>query len=301
MTPRSPTHSFFTVYLPYWQLLRPTHWIKNTFVFAPLLFSSHFLILHDVMQSFIAFFIFSVAASCCYIFNDCLDIKEDQSNSIKSKNRPIANGDISPKKAYRLLLCLLSFLFFMLLTTPSLLLPIGCYLTLNAAYTLALKKIPVIDVTCIASGFVLRTLAGARAIHVPLSLWMSLACFSLAFFLATIKRQQEKNNIISLHSPLTSFRKINRTRQVLEHYSSPLLYSLIVGSGLIALGTYCFYVSVIHPNLWPSITFVIAGMSRYCYLALQKSKGECPTKTLLNDFFLAVCIIGWGLYVMVKL
>ena len=141
-------------------LLRPQQWLKNLFVLAPAFFAGSFLIADVLRDSLLTFIIFSAAASTVYIFNDWIDRQADSKHPEK-RTRPIASGQISGKIAFitGLLTLLMSMLMGLSFLNFEVIAITGSYLVLNLAYTLILKNIAILDVSCIATGFVLRLFA----------------------------------------------------------------------------------------------------------------------------------------------
>ena len=173
------------------RLIRPADWLKNIFVFAPLFFASQLFQLHAFLIVLTGAILFSLTASSIYILNDIKDRTEDRMHAVKCK-RPIARGAISPNAAAWFFVTLsivsfvgavmLSYTFFYVIIT---------YYFINIAYCFYLKRIAIIDVYCIAAGFLLRVMGGAFLIHVTLSVWMLICTGLLALFLAFAKRRDD--------------------------------------------------------------------------------------------------------------
>ena len=153
-------------------LMRPKQWVKNGFVFAPLLFTGELLNANAVLQTVMAAVFFCIASSATYIVNDLHDIELDRQHPKKSKSRPLASGVVKPTAAIFLLASLYLILLLGFYFMPKVLLVIAAYLVLNLAYTFFLKHQPVIDIFTIAIGFVLRVIAGSMALGVDASAWM---------------------------------------------------------------------------------------------------------------------------------
>lgn len=267
---------------PCLQLLRPKHWVKNSFVFAPLLFSGEFIHTGMIAKACLASVYFCFAASAVYIMNDINDIESDRANPSKQIKRPLASGAISVKTALVFLLFLYivigtGFYFFI---TP--MLAIIGYIVLNIAYTFKLKKIPVIDIFCIAFGFVLRIYAGSLAIGTPMSGWMLISVLCLALYLAAIKRRQE----LGKHG--------TEGREVLNFYSVYLIekYAEISSTGAIVF--YSMFVMTSKPEMIVTIPLVLFGVFRYWYVVEQKEAGESPTDVLMHDLPMLLTVLAWG-------
>ena len=137
------------------RLLRPRQWIKSGFVLAPLLFSARFTDPAAVVNAVLAVIIFSLAASASYIVNDLRDMQSDRSHPIKSGSRPLASGQVAPGRALALLALLCILVITGLIRLPAIAPVVLAYALLSIAYTLWLKRQPVIDIFTIAALFVL--------------------------------------------------------------------------------------------------------------------------------------------------
>jgi len=261
--------------------MRPKQWVKNGFVFAPLMFTGLFLDLVAVTQTLIAFTLFSLAASATYVVNDLKDIEEDRKHPTKSKKRPLASGQVSPAQAKKLLIGLYGLLIIGFFIQPLVMGVIVSYLLLNVAYSYYLKHQPVLDIFTIAIGFVLRVYAGAVAISVPLSSWMFVTTLCLALYLAAIKRRQEL------------VQTTQEGREVLQKYTVSLVdrYAEMAATG--ALLFYSLFVMNARPEMVITIPFVLFGLFRYWYVSEALGEGESPTDALLSDKQLLITVVGW--------
>lgn len=262
-------------------LLRPKQWIKNLFVFAPLVFSGSFENFDSVVDAIIATVLFCVASSVVYIINDYHDIEKDRLHPTKSKTRPLASGAVSKSAAIVLLLVLASILFvggyFLTAALPIIIL----YFFINTLYTFYLKHRPVVDIFTIATGFVLRVYAGAMAIDIEVSAWMFVTTLCLALFLASIKRKKELTGVGTAG------------RSVLNQYSVELVDKYAQMSSMGALIFYSLFVLSEKPELIVTIPFVIFGLFRYWFTVEQLDKGESPTDALYSDLQLRLTVIAW--------
>lgn len=263
-------------------LLRPKQWIKNVFVFSPLVFSGNLTNIAAIIDATIATLLFCVASSTVYIINDYHDIEKDQQHPVKSKTRPLASGAVSKRAAKILFVFMASFLFvggyFLTKALPIIVL----YFFINLLYTFYLKHKPVIDIFTIAMGFVLRVYAGAMAISVDVSTWMFVTTLCLALFLASIKRKKE------LTGSGTAGRK------VLGQYSVELVDKYAQMSSMGALIFYSLFVLSTRPELAVTIPFVIFGLFRYWFTVEQLDRGESPTDALYADWQLGLTVVGWA-------
>ncbi len=263
----------------YFKLFRITHWIKNFFVFIPLIFSKHLLDQNYLLQVVIGFFAFSLVSSLVYIFNDISDAESDRKHPQK-KFRPIASGVIS--KRHAVISMFILFVLVVLISfqvNTSFILILVSYVVINIFYTLYLKNIVIVDLACISLGFLLRVIGGALIIYIYISSWLILTTLFISIFLAVMKRRSE----IVLNTE-------NETRKVLGEYNLSFIDQISSISAACVIICYALY-SVAErtveyfqtENLVYSSIFVVFGIFRYMYLVFKKSKGENPTEIMLTD------------------
>jgi 4-hydroxybenzoate polyprenyltransferase len=183
----------------YFQLLRVQHWIKNTLVFIPLFFSAGLFNASLIAGTVFGFICFSLLSSIVYILNDIRDMEKDRLHSSKCR-RPLASGEIPMPRAVVFLAILAAVLIVLLvmlriygnhlfnLKSVGLML---LYMALNIAYSLGAKNIPIVDVTILASGYVIRVLFGSLIIGVNVSLWLYLVITLGAYYMGLGKRRNE--------------------------------------------------------------------------------------------------------------
>jgi 4-hydroxybenzoate polyprenyltransferase len=276
--------------------LRPHQWTKNLLVFAGLIFGERLLDPTAVRRSVSAFAIFCALSSAVYLLNDLADRESDQRHPLK-RHRPIASGALSVRSAFlAALLLAIGALFPAFLVGTAFGAVALTYFVLQGLYTGPLKRVVIIDVLTIAAGFVLRAVAGAVAIAVPISHWLLVVTVLLALFLALSKRRHE---LTLLAEGATEHRRI------LGEYSPYLLdqmISVVTASTLVA---YAFY--TISPEttskfntdlLGLTLPFPLYGIFRYLYLVHRKELGGSPSELLLTDRPLLVCVALWGLAVV---
>ena len=263
--------------------LRPHQWVKNLFVVAALVFGRHLADFDFVVRALAAFAAFCGLSGAVYIFNDVRDVDADREHPTK-RHRPIAAGDLSPRTALMWAVVLASgALVTAALLGPCVLLFAGLYLAQNVAYSLKLKQVAFVDVGLIASGFLLRVLAGGAAIAVPVSGWLLVCTVLIALFLGFGKRAHEL-------AWAESSGKTTATRAALAGYKLPHLRLAIYALG--AITTASFLVYTLQPHtieyfgtrhlVWSS-PFVALGILRFMSLALWKPKDESPTEAMLRD------------------
>lgn len=264
------------------KLMRPKQWIKNAFLFPPLLFTGEFLHSPYLLKVAIAFILFCIASSATYIINDIRDRDRDRKHPTKSKQRPIAAGWVTIPQALSLLFALYLLLIIGYVIAPKVVGVIVIYSALNFAYTFFLKHQPVIDIFCIALGFVLRVYAGAVAISVPVSSWMFVTTLCLALYLASIKRRQEL------------LKSGSEGRKVLAYYSVGLVDRYAQISAIGALLFYSLFVLSSHPNMVITIPCVLYGLFRYWFVVDNLDSGESPTDAVLADWQLLLIMALWA-------
>lgn len=271
--------------------VRIEQWLKNIFVFAGLIFSPQLFTFDLFTRVVLMAIAFTIASSSVYLFNDLFDLESDKTHPIK-KFRPLAAGELSPPIAMAacIILCLGSLILAYMDSINGLIL-IALYFILNAAYTLSLKKIVIIDVFCIAAGFMLRILAGTIGVGIPPSSWLLLCGLFMTLFLGFAKRRAEMMQIEDSSIDV---------RQVLTHYSKEFLDQLIGISATGVIITYTLYtmspetISIYHsPYLILTAPFVIYAIFRYLYLLHKKGLGERPSIDLFKDPHIRISILGW--------
>lgn len=271
--------------------MRPSHWVKNLIVFAALVFAQVYMIPGKIGMAVLAFIAFNFATSAIYLINDIFDRENDKKHPIKCQ-RPIASRELSVSAASTAAFILIvASLGISVLTNPLTLATLITYILLNFAYSVALKHVVIIDVMAIAAGFVLRAVAGGFAIDVPISAWLLVCTTLLALFLGFGKRRHELT--------LLTDNAIEHRRS-LEHYSTPFLdqmISVVTASTVVAYAFYTLSPEVVEHfgTRWLSFTipFVLYGVFRYLYLIFHKEMGGSPTKLLLTDPPLLLCVLLW--------
>ncbi|MDG9858801.1 decaprenyl-phosphate phosphoribosyltransferase [Acinetobacter ursingii] len=263
------------------KLVRPKQWVKNSFVFAPLIFAGEFLHPDSVYSTLLAAFLFCIAASAVYIVNDLKDIEKDRIHPEKCKKRPLASGQVSPQSAIILLILLYIVLISFWTVVPNVIYVIFIYLALNWAYTFKLKHEPVIEIFIVAFGFVLRVYAGAIALTVPVSHWMFITTLSISLYLASIKRRQEL------------LQSGSQSRGVLAYYSVTLIDRFAEMSAVTAVVFYSLYAMEVQPKLVVTVPLVIFGLFRYWYIVETLKGGESPTDVIIQDKQILLTVLLW--------
>ncbi|HEX2923888.1 MAG TPA: decaprenyl-phosphate phosphoribosyltransferase [Chloroflexota bacterium] len=277
--------------------MRPKQWVKNSVLFAGLVFAGRMFDVESAARVAVATVLFCMVSGAIYLINDIKDADKDRIHP-KKRLRPIASGRLKigqAKGASALILAtalpaswLLSPAFGALATV---------YLLMMLAYSFGLKDLVILDVLIIAAGFVLRAVAGSVVVGVPISPWLYVCTSLLALFLGFGKRRQE---LVLLEKGAASHRKI------LEEYSGPLLDQLIATvstSTIIAYSLYAFFSETSHraPYMMLTIPFVVYAIFRYLYLVDRRGEGGSPEEVLLKDRPLLGTILVWGLAVVAVL
>ncbi len=274
------------------RLLRPLQWLKNGFVFTPLIFSKHLFEKEFNNKATLAFVAFCLVSSFVYIINDIIDKEADKLHPEKKK-RPIAAGEISVQFASIISILLISVSVFISNILPSeFLYTILLYVLIQIAYSFALKHIVILDLFIIATGFMLRVFGGAFAIHVDISHWIVITTLFLSLFLAASKRRAELMMIKKYN--------IETKRRVLQEYSIPFLDSLLIITTTGMAISYALYtmaertIAVFGSEyLIFSTVFVLFGIFRYLFLVIVKEQGENPTAILTRDAPTAINLFLW--------
>ncbi len=274
------------------RLIRIKQWIKNLFLFAPLIFSQHLFESDYFSKVFIGFITFCFLSSAVYILNDIADAESDRRHPIK-KDRPIASGEIKIPIAL-LLAVLLIFLVVISAVNQNYKfnLALFSYLGVNIAYTYKFKNVVLLDIFSIAFGFMVRIIAGAWIVNIEVSSWLILCTLFLSLFLAITKRRSEIT--------LVEEQQLNDTRKVLSDYSVAFAdqMSTIVASG--AVISYALYTVSERTRetfnteyLIFTTPFVVFGIFRYLYLVHKKNLGENPTAVVTTDMPMIINLFLW--------
>ena len=273
------------------ELLRPQQWVKNAFVLVGLLFGHAWRDAAMVSGALWATLAFCLASGAVYAFNDARDAAQDRGHPDK-RSRPVARGAVSPAEATS---------FSGLAAVASLALSawvdwkvaaiVAAYLGLSAAYTLRLKRVPVLDVVAIAAGFMLRLLAGTLGIGIEPSRWLLACGFLLTLFLGFAKRRAEIARLAE---------DAGRHRAVLDDYSIGFLDKAVTLSAAGMVAAYAWYTlaadtAQLHGTgkLVLTLPWVLLGTLRYLYRLRLRGGGGDPAEELLRDPLLAAAVAGW--------
>ena len=280
------------------RLIRPSQWIKNVFVFTPLFFDRHATNWRYVWPCMVIFLAFCLAASGIYCFNDIHDAEADRLHPVKRK-RPVACGAVSKRTAYVTMVIAWVAAFVLIAlgnfhndyARKELTATLLSYIVMNMAYCVKLKQASLLDVFIVAIGFVLRIVAGGLATGIILSHWIVLTTFLLALFLALAKRRDD----VAIYEASGI-----KVRKNVEHYNMDFLNQSIGILGSVTIMCYILYTvsddvvaRIGSPYLYATSFFVLAGILRYMQLSFVNQKSGSPTKVLLHDRFILMCVVGW--------
>ncbi|MGB8645454.1 MAG: decaprenyl-phosphate phosphoribosyltransferase [Anaerolineae bacterium] len=299
--------------------MRPRQWSKNLFIFLPMMFTigQYWRPLSPSMWQFLeltvgGFVVFCLLSGVVYIINDLVDIEKDRAHPRK-RNRPIASGQLGKNaaiwSALVILVAVLAGSVLLDLLAQSLPYPGGApvfpfpfaftligvsYMALQIAYSFYLKHIVIIDVFSIAAGFLMRAIAGAVVIQVPISPWLYVVTLLLALFLGFGKR---RNELVLLEGAAS------RHRAILREYTPDLLdqiLSITSASTVIAYSLYTFSAENLPRNhyMMATIPFTLYGIFRYLYLIHVRNEGGSPEEILMKDRPFLIAALAWGIAVM---
>lgn len=248
--------------------MRPWQWYKNLVVFIPLLFSGNAGNTAMWLPIGAAFLAFCALSSSVYAVNDILDAGRDRLHPRK-RLRPIASGRVSVPMAGVLAL-VLSFSGLLVLgaVAPLALLLGAGYLLLQTLYNGWLKRLVLWDAIAVATGFVVRALAGSAAIDVPSTEWLIVCTFLFALYLALAKRRHEV--LLVQDDPVTL-----GARPILSAYSVVFLEQAMAMSATLLLMAYALYTFFgTSPWMMFTIPFAVYGVFRYSWLVHRRELGE---------------------------
>jgi 4-hydroxybenzoate polyprenyltransferase len=273
------------------RLLRPKQWVKNAFVGTGVLFGMQFhngQLLRAMTLTFVAF---SLMGSAVYVVNDYLDRDSDRRHPTK-RHRPLARGDVTAAQGFiAAALCVGVSLVAASFADIRVVMLVLVYFAINVTYSLSLKHLAVIDVFCIASGFMLRILAGTWGIRIEPSGWLLLTGMFLTLFLGFAKRRAEWADASGAHE----------RRPVLDTYSPELLdtfLSITATGAVLSYGLYTLDAKTIalhHTDkLIYTLPFVLFGLFRYLFLLHHQRKGENPSADVFTDRQIMLCTLAYG-------
>ncbi len=271
--------------------MRPHQWVKNSFVLAPVVFAQDLTNPEQLARAVLAAGLFSLASSAVYLLNDIVDVEKDRAHPTK-RDRPIASGVLPVPVARRAAAAfatiavvgggLLDWRFAVVAFI---------YLAQNLAYSVKLKNIAYVDVLTIAFGFLLRIVAGAFAIRVPISMYLIMCTFSISLFLAMGKRRHE----------IIAAAVKGKTRAVLVFYDKEKLTQQMYAVAMATTAAYTAYsmqgstrTTFGTEYLWLTIPMILVGMLRFMWLTGREDDPHSPTELMIKDPIFIANIMLWG-------
>ena len=285
--------------------LRPVQWTKGILLFLPLAFSvdeewsfgDASLLGELFLKALAGAVIFCALSGAVYIVNDIFDRDRDRAHPRK-RLRPIASGElpipVARTTAVALAAAALTGSFFM---DPGFGAVSVVFLATNLAYSSFLKQLMILDVMAVAAGYLMRVVAGALVIDVPVSPWLYTTIGLGALFIALGKRYSELNS--------AGDRAVTR-RSVLEHYSKEYLSQLLSIAStatLVAYALYTFEATNVPQNhtLMLTVPFVVFGLFRYLHLVNHTYDAESPELVIIRDKPLVIAVLLWAVTAVVIL
>ncbi|MDF3051551.1 MAG: UbiA prenyltransferase [Pseudonocardia sp.] len=285
----APTRTRFGVVRGVVKTMRPRQWVKNVLVFAAPFVGGDLLAPGIVADLLIAFAAFSLAASGIYLVNDANDVAADRAHPTK-RFRPIAAGVVPPRLAIAVaVVLLLAAAGLALLASPQLVIVLVVYIAVQLSYCFWLKHQPVLDICIVASGFLLRAIAGGAATGIPLSQWFLLVAGFGSLFMVAGKRYAEM---------MLAERTGARIRKALESYTPSYLRFVWALSATVLITTYCLWAFDIgveqHNTVWSVISIVpfVVAVLRYA-VDVDSGNGGEPEEIALGDRVLQVLALVW--------
>lgn len=272
----------------YIRLIRPKQWVKNVLVFAAPFAAGTLFASDNFLKGLLAFIAFISTSSAIYIINDIRDADRDRLHPLK-KNRPIASGSISVRIAvtFAAMLILFSLTLSIAFLSRSFVYIVILYLVSQTLYIFYIKNIPVLELFLVASGFVLRAIAGGAAATVPLSNWFLTVVAAAALFMVSGKRYGETLNQGNS----------GETRKVLSSYTIGFLRMVWTVSLSASIAFYALWAVELNTSptssvaLLSAVPFSIALLS-YA-LKVEQGEAEIPEDLIFRDRMLLAVAITW--------
>jgi 4-hydroxybenzoate polyprenyltransferase len=276
---------------PLLRAMRPQEWVKNTLVFAGLLFSGKVDEIAQVGDATLTFVAFCAVSSAGYLLNDLHDAEHDRLHPEK-RGRPIASGELATSTAMTAAVALAAFAIALPVATVDAEVAgfVALYAVVTVAYSYALKTIVIIDVMTIASLFILRVVAGAVAVEARASEYLLVVTAMLALFLGFTKRRQEAMEEEGGIPNGTT------TRPVLEHYSVPFLdqmVSMVTAAAIISYVIYAVNSPLVGSKMLATAPSVLYGIFRYLYLIYDRRDTRSTAAILSEDPGMILAGIAW--------
>lgn len=252
------------------QLIRVKDWIKNIVIFFPIIFSSNFYSLENIINVLVAFFIFSLTTSSVYILNDILDYKDDKLHKLKRNIKPLASNRLSLNFSLILFLLFIIVITILLVLFPELIYYILIYLVINVAYSTFLKRVKYLEMFLISIGYLIRLFLGSHIIKVDTSFSLAISVFCLAMFVISIKRSVEV-----LNQQTSRIKKLNYSIAMLKLVSK-------INASIFLL---CIFIFILLSNntLIIILPFLVYVVYEYHKVSFSKNIGEFPIDLIFNE------------------
>jgi len=271
--------------------MRINNWIKNLIIFSPLFFAGKMSNVFLLQQTLILWISFSFLTSSIYILNDYIDLEHDRAHPSK-KNRPLASGKVPivHAGAMAIILLIVGLVIIFQLSIDTFYVSMA-YVVIMVAYCLVFRKMALVDIGIIATGFVIRLYVGSTVTGIPNSMWIIIMTFLLALFITLAKRRDDLMR-------LTIINKEN-TRESLNGYNISLADSLIIVLVPIIIVSYILYctadenITRVGNNLYLTSVFVLFGFMRYLQLIFVKNMGGDPIGLLYSDSGIQLILLFW--------
>ncbi|MCE1190508.1 MAG: decaprenyl-phosphate phosphoribosyltransferase [Ignavibacteria bacterium] len=281
------------------RLIRVPQWIKNCFVLVPLIFSQHVFEMGYTRSALLAVLSFCFISSAVYVLNDIVDRDSDKMHPVK-KNRPLASGALQLGDGVFVLVLLIAAAAGIAAFMPvRFMVAMGIFFLLNVFYSFYAKHVVLLDIFCIAGGFMLRVFAGAFAIGVLTSSWLILTTMFISLFLGVMKRRSELVLLGEGHKS---------SRKVLEKYTVAFTDQMANVTAAAVIICYALYttaqrtIEIFHTDrLVYTTPFVVFGIFRYMYLVYKYDQGENTTEIMMHDFPMIATVLLYLVSVLVIL
>lgn len=278
--------------------MRVPQWVKNVLLFVAPGAAGALFHRSVLTNTVIAFFAFSLVASALYLLNDLRDVADDRKHP-KKQFRAIASGDLTPRLAVSVAVLLLvgGMLLPLLISRPAgLYLILVIYIAETLAYVYGLKTVPIIEMAFVASGFFLRSYAGAVASHIPVSEWFLVVVSFGALFLVVGKRSAELRHVGASN------------RAVLREYTTDFLHSALTLAATVVVTAYCLWAfdtastglsSVKHDIIPIRLTVVPVVLAiLFIIRGAESSDGEAPEDLVLKNRIVQLLGLVWAVLIV---
>jgi 4-hydroxybenzoate polyprenyltransferase len=268
------------------ELARPEQWIKNGFVLLPLIFGQAIGDANALRGALFATLAFCLLSSAVYAGNDVVDAERDRRHAVK-RNRPVARGAVTPAAALGLAVALAALALAIAAVAGGvwLVATLAAYLALQIAYSLALKHVAYLGALVVATGFLMRIVAGGIGADVPLTPWIVALGFLLALLLALGKRH---GDIVNLRAEGVGLRY---DRTTLERVMIAVAAATFTAYVLYTLSPAVLARHGHHPLVF-STPWVALGLGRYLKIAMRDGASD-PSALAVRDPVLLLAVSGW--------